>query len=449
MNKTSKISSILADRGLKKYLYNTNWLLFEKIARGLAELSVGIWLARYLGPEDFGIINISLAVFILLNIIAKLGLEFIVIREIVEENYTIKELLGTAFYLRVLSATILFLLFLFFYSQYSFLDHDNEVILIVCAGIFFQSSETVNYYFQAKVLSKFYSLAKIIQLIISTTIKIIMIVWNRPLIEFAFVILLDYILLSITISMFAYISRVPNFIHSFNKTLSIYLLRNSLSLMLGAFAVIAYMRIDQIMIKVFISETSVGIYSASVQICEAFFFIPMIISGSLFPAILNAKDNVKKYKYRLQNLFDLMSIISIPMTVFMILFSQNIILFLYGENFRETSNVLSIAVLVIPVVFLGVARAKWIISENLQNIGLMFSILGLILNITLNMLLIPQFGLVGAAIATVVSQISSNFIFPYFFPPTRETTRMMIISLNVILSVKRIIFFFNNLSKYQ
>ncbi|MBD3843217.1 MAG: flippase, partial [Campylobacterales bacterium] len=182
------------------------------------------------------------------------------------------------------------------------------------------------------------------------------------------------------------------------------LLKDSWPLIFSAIVVMIYMRIDQIMIKEMLGEYEVGIYSAAVRLSEAFYFIPMLITASLFPAILNAKNQSDElYKQRLQRLYTFMVWMAIAIALPMTFLSDWLILLLFGQAYQEAGQVLMIHIWASIFVFLGVASGKWFITENLQRFTLINTSVGAILNVGLNLIFIPKFGIVGAAYATVIS----------------------------------------------
>lgn len=172
------------------------------------------------------------------------------------------------------------------------------------------------------------------------------------------------------------------------------------------------MKIDQIMIKEILNSEAVGQYSAAVKLSEAWYFIPVIITASLFPSILNAKAKSEELYYsRFQKLYDLMFwlafIIALPMTFL----STWVVEFLYGTQYFQTATVLMLHIWTGLFVFLGLPMSKWFVSENLQIYSLYRSIVGVVSNIGLNLLLIPKYGINGAAIATLISSFIASYLF--------------------------------------
>jgi len=184
------------------------------------------------------------------------------------------------------------------------------------------------------------------------------------------------------------------------------------------------MKIDQMMLMFFNGKQEVGQYVAATRLSELWYFIPVIVCASLFPAILNVKSNKELYLKRIQKLFNLMVVISLFVSIFITFFADFIIKKIYSEEYIDSVNVLIIHIWASIFVFLGVASSKWFISENLQKILLFRSVFGLVINLILNYILIPLYGIEGAAFATLVSQFSSNFLFDAFDNKTFLMLRM-------------------------
>ncbi|MCI5115339.1 MAG: flippase [Candidatus Electrothrix sp. AX1] len=189
------------------------------------------------------------------------------------------------------------------------------------------------------------------------------------------------------------------------------LIRDSWPLIFSGIVVMIYMRIDQVMIKEILSEDDVGIYSAAVKLSEVWYFIPIAIANSLFPAIISArKISEEVYYKRLQQFYDLMVLISVSIALPMIFLSSWLISFLYGAAYAGAASVLSIHIWAGVFVFLGIACGKHLLAENLQRITIYRTGAGVITNVLLNTLLIPKYNITGAACATLVSQIVASYL---------------------------------------
>jgi len=423
----TKIKQLKNHQGFMKYFKNTSWLFAERILRMILGLFVGIWVARYLGPERFGLFSYAQAFVGLFSAIATLGLNGIVIRELVKYPEKEKELLGTAFVLKVFGAVLTLVLLYISINFTSNNSYTNSFIFIIASAVIFQSFNIIDFHFQAKVMSKYIVYTNSFSLLLSSLLKIILILNNASLISFAWVVLFDSIVLSLGY-LYWYFRVEENFflfqvVFSFELAKS--LLKDSWPLILSGIVIAIYMKTDQIMIKEMLGNEAVGQYSAAVRLSEAWYFIPMIISSSLFPAILNAE----LYYERLQKLYDLMVIIALSIAFPMTFLSDGLINLLYGNAYQEASSILMIHIWTGVFVFLGVASGKWFVIENLQKYSFYRTLAGAIVNICLNFILIPKYNIYGAAIATLVAQATASFLLDFF---NKQTKKMFYMKMKTI-----------------
>jgi O-antigen/teichoic acid export membrane protein len=415
------VDRLRANQGFRRYFSNTSWMFSEQILRIIAGLLVGIWVARYLGPGQFGVFNYALAFTGIFGSIAKLGLDGIVVRDLVIEPDKRDVYLGTAFWLKLVGALITLSVVALFATLFTSNDHiTNIYILIIASGVIFQSFEVIDFYFQSKVLSKFVSLCKMTQLLLSSLLKVCFVLAGADLFWFVVVSLVDQITLAVTLYLAYRYQKIGNFYRYFDLATAQQLLRDSWPLIFSGLVVMVYMRIDQIMIKEMLGEREVGIYSAAVKLSEVWYFIPMIITSSLYPAIVSAKKVSEELYYaRLQRLYTFMVWMAIGIALPMTFLSNWLVTSLYGEAYREAGRVLMIHIWAGVFVFLGVASGKWFLSENLQRLAFYRTFSGAIINVILNFILMPIYGVIGAAIATVISYMFAGFLFDLFNKNTK------------------------------
>jgi O-antigen/teichoic acid export membrane protein len=408
----NKLKSLKNHQGFMKYLKNTSWLLGGNILRMIVGLFIGVWVARYLGPDRFGLLSYSSAFVGLFSAFATLGLDSIVIRALVVDESKRDVLLGTAFWLKVVGSLIVVLLLyiaVHFTNNSSF---ENMLIFIIAGGTVLQSFNVIDFYFQSKVLSKYVVYANTISLFISSALKIFLILTKAPLIDFVWLILLDIFISTIGFIFFYYNQGLSLINWKFQKKVAMQLLKDSWPLILSGLVISIYMRIDQVMIKEMIGSDAVGQYSAAIRISEVWYFIPMTIVSSLFPAIINAKKQSEVLYYeRMQKLYDLMAWMAIAIALPMTFLSDWIIHLLYGDAYTEAGKILMTHIWAGVFVFLGVASSKWFVAENMQIYSFYRTLAGAIINIVLNYVLIPIYGIYGAALATLISQAIASYIF--------------------------------------
>jgi O-antigen/teichoic acid export membrane protein len=217
----------------------------------------------------------------------------------------------------------------------------------------------------------------------------------------------------------------------FNASQAKALLRQCWPLILSAVMVSLYMQIDIVMLKTKGSE-AVGIYSAAARISEAWYFIPVAIVTSVFPALIQArKTDPARYNKRLQNLYDLLIGLSLPVALIISLAADPIIRLVYTDQYEGAGLMLAIHIWSGIFVFLGSASSQYLLAEGLTLISFKRTAIGAVVNILLNLWLIPLYGGVGASIATLLAYFSSTFSV-LIFPQTRQQGLMMLRSLFLI-----------------
>ena len=412
--------NFVTSQGFRKYFANTSWLLGERVFRMAISLFVGIYVARYLGPESYGLLSYALSFVWLFSAFLDLAHREIIVRELVKTPEQQKMILGSAILLRFGGAI---LLGIGVAIGLQFVNNDRQTSLmigIMTLGMTFQSWELIDYYFQSQVQSKYTVWAQTVQIIITSLIKIALIIWKAPLIWFAAVFSFEFVILS-ALYLLIFFWRAGSFpIRSFKINYLIKLLNNSFPLFLTGMAILIYMKIDQVMLKELAGVQSVGIYAAAVKLCEVWYPLPVLIAGSLYPAIILVKDtNSALYNSRLQKLYTLMVWGAFALAIPITFLADWIIFILYGNDFSDSIIILRIYVWAGIFVFLSVVNNKWMVIENYQKYILLTSLIGMSSNILLNVILIPHYGASGAAFATLISYGFGSYLCLFFFPKIR------------------------------
>ena len=421
-----KLNSLKNHSGFMKYFKNISWLFAEKILRMVVGLFVGVWVARYLGPEQFGLFSYALSFVGLFTAFATLGLDGIVVRELVKYPEKEDKIIGTVFWLKVIGA---FCVLLLLGIVVSFTLNDkttNMLIFIIASATIFQSFNVIDMYFQSKVMSKYVVFANMISLLVSSIVKIWLIFIQAPLIWFAWSVLLDSFILACGL-MYFYIQKKSIKIKylKFYAFMAKTLIKDAWPLILSGIVISIYMKIDQVMIKEMLGNNAVGQYAAAVRLSEIWYFVPIVVVSSLFPAIINAKKQSHEVYYsRLQSLYDLMVVLAIAIAIPMTFLSHWIIDLLYGEAYSKAGGVLMIHIWTSIFVFLGVASGKWFVVENLQKYSFYRSLIGVSVNVILNFILIPMYSIYGAAIATVIAQLAASYVFNFTNKKLLDTFKM-------------------------
>lgn len=403
-NIKKRINEIWTHAGFQRYFRNTGWLFAFRIASMLVSFLVSISVARYLGPENLGIINYSVSLVGLFSFLASLGIDSILYRDLVNEPEKENKLMGTAFFLRLFGSVLAFIGVIVTMIVLHGNALTNVIILIIASGYIFQAFLVIPFYFQAKVISKHLALSMFFGVFVLSALKLLLIFVSANIFYFAIVLLLEPILYMVIYWFIYNHAGRKIFDWRFDKKIAQTMLLVSWPLMFtGAFAAI-YSRIDQVMLGSLLNARAVGIYSVSALLSEYWYFVPLGIVSSLVPAIINGKKSGEiTYKKRLKSLLGLVALIGLAAAAFFTIFSDWIIQFFYGANYIEAANVLKIYIWGGIGMSLGFVVNQLLIIENKTKIIFIFGLISMLVNVILNLVLIPRFGMYGAAIATLIS----------------------------------------------
>ena len=407
----NKLKSLKNHKGFMKYFKNTSWLFGEKILRMIVGLFVGIWVARYLGPEQFGLLSYAQSLVGLFAPIATFGLGGIVIRELVKNESKRDYLLGVAFWLKLFGAFVVLLILAIVINFTSNDAYTNTLVFIIASATIFQSFNVIDFYFQSKVLSKYVVYANIITLCISSFVKIILILYEASLEAFAWVILFDSFILAYGFVYFYIKNNLSIKQWKFDKMIALGLVKEGWPLILVGIASMINMRIDQVMLGNMTNNTVVGNYAVAVRLAEVWLVLPVLIGGSLYPAIISAKTRSESlYRKRIFKTMKYMSLFAIPFALSVSLFSDEIINILYGKQYSSASIYLALYIWTgIPYIIFFVFNQVFLI-EKLILWSLYITVFTVVVNISLNFILIPKYGGIGAMITTIVVVYSSQVL---------------------------------------
>ncbi len=438
--KIPKISQRILSPRLLTVVTNTGWLFADKVIRIGVGLVIGVWLARYLGVEEYGLFNYATAFATLLSPLANLGLDGIVIRYMVRDGANRMEILGTTFLLKFQAGTLTLIasiICIYLVSPNEKLT--IELVAILSATGIFQSFDAIDLWFQSQTQSKYTVLAKSIVFVSTSILRVILITMKAPLVAFAWVALLDIALGSLGLIFIYQLRGYSVWLWRWSWPLAKMLVKESWPLLFSSFAILIYMKIDMVMLKEMSDERAVGIYSAATRISEAWYFIPMVISSSMAPAIYAAKESSETLFYNLSfRLHRFMALLSIVISISMTFLAKPSIALLFGDKYAAATDVLIVHIWASIFVFLGVASSTWLVAEDLAFFTLSRTIMGAIFNIGLNIVLIPRYAGVGAAIATLISYAFANVFANLLNKKTHKLFWIQLKSLNMLSFVSKL-----------
>jgi O-antigen/teichoic acid export membrane protein len=425
-------------QALEKYFKNTGMTFIGKVGSLIIKLVINIAVARYLSKAKLGIITGGITYIYLFSALATLGLDQFIVKELHQFPENRDQILGTSFWMKLAGGVGCIPLIWLAYQVYPAHGTPYSYVLIISIIGIFQAFNVIDSYFQSEVQSKYIMQVQVIGNLLSAAIKLVLIYLRMPLIGFVYAYAFDFMLLA-TGYYFTYQRKGRNLFNwVYNSKLAKKLLQHSWPLIISGIMVSLYMKIDQLMIQNISGVKEAGAYSTVASLSEAWNFIPTVIVTTLFPAILNARrDDRDRYNKRIQNLYDLMVYLSLPAAI-IITFSAHLIYKVYTPEYAYAAPALSVHIWSGIFVFLGAANSQYLIAEGHVKLTFWRTGFGALVNIILNLILIPKMGMMGAAIATLIAYACSAF-FVLLIPKVNNQGVMMLKSLFLISLAQKII----------
>lgn len=412
---------------LQKAMGNTAWMMGDQVVRQVVGLLVGVWLARYLGPSLYGEFSYAIAVVMIVSPVAMLALDDISIRRLARDPSDRDETLGTVCALMALGGVLAFVLAMTAMT----LARPGDLLVrwlvgILVAGTILQAVHAIEFWFESQMQWKFTVFAKTSAFLAISLVKIALILLKASLIAFAWAGLAEVACGSLGLLL---VYRHRGFaIKSwrFSRAMARSLLKDSWPLVFSALLTMVYLRIDQVMLGTMLGSAALGNYSVAVRVAEMWAFIPIVICSATFPALVEAEALSEELFYaQLQKLYNLMVLLAYGFALPLTFFSREIIQLLFSSAYAEAGPLLAVLAWTGVFTSLGVARNNLIVAKNWTRVNLVSVALGAVLNILLNVLLIPRYGAMGAVAATCVSYWFAVHGTCLFLPRLSRTGGMM------------------------
>jgi PST family polysaccharide transporter len=422
------LDRLKVSESLRDIIENTGWLFGLRILRMLLALFVMAWVARYLGKERFGILQYSVAFVGLFGPLAVLGLQGIVVRDIVRNPEIKDEILGTTVVLRFVGGLTGFILVV----TAAWLIRRDDMLVRMITGIvaltlFLQAIDSIDMWFQSRVQSKYTVISKSIALLVTNLARIVAILMNAPLKVFAAIVVMDVIVSGFCLLTAYRLQGQRVFDWRFSMARAKNLLSQSWALILSGALAIIYFKIDVVMLGQMAGDGEAGIYSTAVRLSEVWYFIPIAIATSVFPALIKSRSRGEEvYHARLQQLYDLMAWMGLIVAVFFTIASDRAIVMIFGEQYAPAGPILAVHIWAGVFIFLKVAMSRWLLNEGELSFLFISSGLGATVNVALNLYLIPRHGGMGAAVATVISYAMAGLFACFLYGPARRNGWMMV-----------------------
>lgn len=424
IDKISKqIKKTWLHEGFHKYLNNFSWMFWGRVITMIISFISTLYIARNLGPTNFGELSYALSLVGLFGFIAPLGLDGILYRELVRHPDKRHILLGTTFWLRLTAGTLVSIITIIVALHLSSDDVSRILILILAITFIFNSFQIANFQFLARTQSQYQAIITIIVTIILNALKILIIAYGEGVIYLSLILLLESILYAF-LYIFVYQWKSGDHVSNwkFDKQIAKSLISDSLPIMLVSGFIAIYARIDQVFIKHILGAEYVGIYDAAVRLVDVWNFIPGVLGAALFPAIVNAeKVSERLLDNRMKKLTLVFLIIPTIIATLIYYFAVPIIDITYGEDFAKSSSVLKIYVWILIGSSMAIHVQAYLTLKNEKVLLILSALIPMIVNITLNILWIPTYGIIGAAYSSLISY--SMIPFFIFFSKKKKILR--------------------------
>ncbi len=409
----------LKNESILKFVSNTGWILFKEVYAVLISLIIGSLSARYLGPSNYGLISYGGALISFFLIVTQLGMGNVIVLELVRDEKKTSCYLGTALIMRLAAAIVSLVVI---YGIISVLEPDNMLLhfitILQALSIVFQASDVLYYWFQAKMEMKYVTLTGMIALTLTSVWRIMLLAKNASVEWFAVSASISAFLSCIAISIF-YIYRAKTKL-IFNFTAAKYIFKNSVHFMVNSVTMTFYTQLDKIMIGKMLDETFLGFYTAAVSISVIWEVLPNAILNSARPLFVqkfdtDEKEFLRRYQIVLLGITVLGAGVGFGFTIFAKLF----VWLLYGTDYYAAIPALRILIWASACSAVGTGRSIWMVLNQKGKYMEYFTLIGAAINVTLNIVFIYLWGYMGAAFATLITNIITGVFLPFFFRETR------------------------------
>lgn len=393
-------------------LWNFAWLIAGRVLRLGLSLTVGAWIARHLAPEEFGELSYLLATVALPAALAGCGLDGLIVRELLNRRRDPDVILGTAIGLRLGAGFVLYVGLVGGWWLIEGRGIGLTMIALLAMDLLFQASSVFDFHFQARSANKWTVLAGTLSLLIASAVRVALILGGATVEHFAAAVVLEGALLGTSLALFYRWKGTGGGRWRFKTDCARELLAESWPMIVSAVAIAGYMRVDQVMLKALAGEAAVGVYAVAVRLGEAWYFLPMFLGTTLNPWIVQGRAlGAACFHQRLLRFYAIMFWSSLGVAFLLALAAEPAIRVLFGDQYLGAVTPLRIHVLGGVLLAVGVAAGKWYVAEG-HTMGLMRKALcGLAVNVAGNALLIPRFGISGAAAAGVAGQFTANVLY--------------------------------------
>ena len=414
------------EKNKKRVIANMSWLMGGKIVNMILSFFVSLATARYLGPSNFGSINYVAAYVSFFSSIASLGLSVIVIKEVSSGEEDDNKVIWTGILMRFLTAVASTIAVVAFFA----IAKRNDPLLVPIAAlesiaILASAFDTFMYWFQGKLLGKYVSIAGVIAYLAMSLYRLYLLANGADILWFAFATSVDTLVLALVL--FIFYVKENGFRPVISLPLGKKLLKQSYHYLISGLIAILYSKIDQIMLGDMLDKASVGLYSAALTIAGLWGMIPSAFIQSVSPILYkNAQTDRGMFLKRLKQSYAGIWFLNVCWSLAISLFSYWVVLLLYGAEYMGARKALIIVVWYSGISSLGSLTQVYLATENKNKYINYFALAGLVTDVALNALLIPHFGITGAAVATLATYCVIHIVMPLVIKDTREAAVLIL-----------------------
>lgn len=423
-----------------KNAQNAGWLICGKIVQSVLALVINTLTARYLGPSNYGIISYAASIVAFVVPIMSLGFTNVLVQELTNNPEEEGKILGTSIFLSCLSG-VACIAGVFGFTLIANPGETQTTIVCVLYSIMliFQATEMIIYWFQYKLMSKYTAIVSLCAYLVVSAYKIFLLATSQDVTWFAISYSVDYFLISL--SLFLIYKKLGGQKFSFSLDVAKRIFSKSKFYILSGLAVVVYAQTDKIMLKIMLGDTETGLYTAAVTTAGMVSFVYSAIIDSLRPTIFEHKKNndTEGYEKKVILLYNIIVYLALAQSVVMTIFAPLLIKILYGSAYQLSVSVLQIIVWYTTFSYYGGAKDVWILGEGKQKYLVWLNVCGALMNVLLNFALIPIWGINGAAVASLITQIFTNIIMLIIIKPLRRNQKLLLKALNpkVLFSLLR------------
>lgn len=390
---------------------------------GLSFFSTMI-VARYLGPKNYGTLGYVYSFISFFIPLCTLGFNDITIKEVVHNENESEEIIGTMVLSRITVSIVSIICSVLVVSIITNNKDYLPIALLQSLTLLFQSFESISFFYQAKKISAKVGIAYCIAYVVTFLFRLFAIATKSNIVLFAVAMSLDFGVFGILL-LIMYRQNGYRLKFSINMLKQL-LLKSRYYIFAGIMTVLYGKVIDVVLLGRIVDETSVGYYTAATTICNAWPFVLVAIIDSSSPIIIESFNNKEIFNKKLKQLYASIFYFCIVVCLLIGILSKVILTILYGTDYLDASLPLKIVSCSTAFSYIGVARTIWIQCENKTKYETIITAFGAIVSLVSNFVLIPLYGIIGAAVSLFLTQFLANFVLMFFIAELKDNGKLIL-----------------------